>query len=156
MTNDIDFTNEDNSGDSQMEGFPLAEPGWHVAIITSAEKKETRDGKGAYLNLRIQIVEGDDKDCSWFHMINLWNKSEKAVKIARGQLSCYRQAVGKTLIKSSRELLDIPFRVSVGVKKGNQGYRDSNYTKDAEALAQKSNVAVKGISLEEDEVPSFS
>lgn len=161
MSDDVNFDNEDNSGEPQMEGFVLAPPGWYVSMIVGAEKKETKDKSGSYLNLQIQIVEGEYKGTTWWHMIHLWNASEKAKKIAKGQLASYRNAVGKTHISNSKELLNIPFRVSVGIQKGDQGYKDKNYTKDAEAMVQKKVVGVPAVSnvkqttIEEDEVPSF-
>lgn len=151
---------------ANMEGFPLAPPGWYPTMIIAGEKKETKAGSNFYLNLMIQIVEGDYKGTNWFHMLNLWNSNEKSVQIAKAQLNCYKRAVGKPGAKSSKELMNIAFRCSVGIQTGQQGYKDKNYTKDAEPYAAVPSsiqrvqpIVVVGnqvqVPLADDEVPSF-
>lgn len=162
--NDLAEFQGDNTP-AKMEGFPLAPPGWYPVMIIAGEKKATNAGDGYYANLQIQIIEGDYKGTTWFHMLNLWNKSEKSANIAKGQLNCYKDAVGKPAAKAIKELLNIPFLCSVGIKKGENGYRDSNCTKDAEPIKKATSVVQKSESqkvgnlvqtpLEEDEIPSF-
>ena len=41
------------------QAFELLPVGWYTAMITGSEMKATKAGDGEYLNLTIQIVEGE-------------------------------------------------------------------------------------------------
>lgn len=95
--------------------------GKYIAVITETEMKPTKAGGGKYLQLTFQIVDGDHKGRLVWARLNLENKSEMTVKIARGELSAICRAVGVMAPKDSVELHNIPLEINVGVKK-----RDDN------------------------------
>ncbi|MEL6740300.1 MAG: DUF669 domain-containing protein, partial [Planctomycetota bacterium] len=64
---------------------PIA-PGSYTAVITESETKPTKAGTGSYLQLTFQIVDGEHKGRLLWARLNLDNRSETAVKIARGEL----------------------------------------------------------------------
>lgn len=100
-----------------------------VAVITGSELKETRDGTGQYVNLKIEIIDGDYKGRVVFDILNIQNKNEKAMKIAYQTLAKICNAVGKTQIQSTEELHDIPMKIKIGVNK-QEGYDPSNKVKN--------------------------
>jgi hypothetical protein len=84
-----------------LEFEPLPE-GWYTLKIDTTEIKETRSGKGQYLKVEFSVEDNARKHWENF---NLWNPSEKAQQIARGQFSALCRAVGKLgLVKDSSEL----------------------------------------------------
>ena len=96
---------------AQFDDLPAGE---YVVIITGSDQKDTSDRTGQYIALEHQIVEGQYKGRKLFNNLNLWNRSEAAVKIANGTLEsiCRAQsrieAVGDTV-----ELHGIPMIAKV-------------------------------------------
>jgi hypothetical protein len=95
--------------------------GKYLAVISDSEYKPTKTGGGRYLQLTFQVIDGEHKGRLAWARLNLENKSEMTVKIARGELSAICRAVGVMQPKDSVELHNIPLEISVGLKK-----RDDN------------------------------
>ena len=95
--------------------------GKYLAVISESELKPTKTGGGKYLQLTFQIIDGEFKGRLVWARLNLENKSEMTVKIARGELSAICRAVGVMAPKDSVELHNIPLEINVGLKK-----RDDN------------------------------
>jgi len=89
--------------------------GEYKAIITESGFEETKAKDGEFLKLTLQIVEGKHEGRKLFDRLNLKNKSEQAVQIARGTLSAICRAVGKMTPKDSSELHNIPLTIKVAV-----------------------------------------
>ena len=75
-----------NNVDPDVGFDPLPASKYKVAI-TASEMKPTKNKKGSYLELEFTVLEGDCKDRKVWARLNLANPSEKAVQIARAQLS---------------------------------------------------------------------
>ncbi len=114
--NNFDATNVDPS--VALDPIPA---GKYLAAITDTEMKPTKAGGGKYLQLTFQVLDGEYKGRLVWARLNLENKSEMTVKIARGELSAICRAVGVMAPKDSVELHNIPLEISVGLKK-----RDDN------------------------------
>jgi hypothetical protein len=97
--------------------FGVIPAGDYEACICNSELKATKDGTGEYLNLEIQIVGGQYQNRKLFEKLNLRNKNEQAVQIAKGTLSAICRAVGVLTPNDSSELHNKTFRISVGVRK---------------------------------------
>jgi hypothetical protein len=95
--------------------------GKYIAVITETEMKPTKAGGGKYLQLTFQIIDGEHKGRLVWARLNLENKSEMTVKIARGELSAICRAIGVMQPKDSVELHNVPLEINVGLKK-----RDDN------------------------------
>jgi hypothetical protein len=87
--------------------------GTYVAVIESSEKKATRAGTGHYLELKIQIAEGQYKGRFIWDRLNLWNQNPTAVKIANQSLSAICRAVGIMTPGDSSELHNKPIAIVV-------------------------------------------
>jgi hypothetical protein len=79
--------------------------------------KATKDGTGQYLNLEIQIVGGQYQNRKLFEKLNLVNKNDQAVTIAKGTLSAICRAVNVLTPNDSSELHNKTFRISLTTKK---------------------------------------
>ena len=97
--------------------FEAIAPGQYTAIITESENKPNKAGTGSYLQFTFQIVDGEHKGRLLWARLNIENRSQTAVKIARGQLSALCRAVGVLQPRDSIELHNIPLTIKVGVKK---------------------------------------
>ena len=95
--------------------------GKYLAVVSESELKPTKTGGGKYLQLTFQIIDGEFKGRLVCARLNLENKSEMTVKIARGELSAICRAIGVMQPKDSVELHNVPLEINVGLKK-----RDDN------------------------------
>ena len=101
-------------------GFALIPKGEYTAIISSSEVKKTAAGDGEYLSLKFQICSGEFQNRTLFANLNLVNKNEQAVAIARGDLSAICRSVGVLTPKDSSELHNKPLTISIGIKADNR------------------------------------
>jgi len=95
--------------------------GKYLAVVSESELKPTKTGGGKYLQLTFQVIDGEFKGRLVWARLNLENKSEMTVKIARGELSAICRAIGVMQPKDSVELHNVPLEINVGLKK-----RDDN------------------------------
>ncbi|HMN39750.1 MAG TPA: DUF669 domain-containing protein [Phycisphaerales bacterium] len=91
--------------------------GKYIAVVSESELKPTKAGGGKYLQLTFQIIEGEHKGRLVWARLNLENKSEMTVKIARGELSAVCRAVGVMQPRDSVELHNVPLEINVGLKR---------------------------------------
>lgn len=94
---------------------------WYLAMIVESDKKSTKSGTGAYLQMKLVITQGEYKGRNLWIRLNLWNPNDQAVQIARSELSSICRAVGILKPKDSTQLHNIPMGIRVVVKK-----RDDN------------------------------
>lgn len=113
-----------DAGKEEPNNFDLVPPGDYDAVIVKSEAKKTKDGGGKYLNLQLQILNGKYQNRILFDLLNLWNASPEAVKIARGTLSAICRAVNVPTPKDTSELHNKPLRISVGIQKGSDDFPD--------------------------------
>ena len=93
--------------------FELITAGEYPAVITECEEKDTKDGKGKRLNLKIQILDGKYQNRVLFDGLNTVNASAMAQQIGRSQLKAVCIAINNPNPKDSSELLKKPL-ISVG------------------------------------------
>ena len=93
--------------------FEALPPGEYNAVIVESTMKPTKAGDGEYLELVLEVIDGDFQNRKLWARLNLKNPSEKAVQIARGQLSAICRAVGVMTPRDSTELHDKPLAVKV-------------------------------------------
>lgn len=105
---------------SQVEPTRAFEPvpaGKYVAVIVASEFKPTKSGTGQYLELRLQIVDGEHKGRQFWERLNLQNPNPTAVENAKGTLSAICRAVGVMAPQDSAELHDHPIQIKIVCKK---------------------------------------
>lgn len=109
--------------------YGVIPPGDYEACIVNSDMKATKDGLGQYLNLEIQIVGGQYQNRKLFEKLNLVNKNETAVTIAKGTLSAICRAVNVLTPNDSSELHNKTFRIAVGVRKNDYKGEMENHVK---------------------------
>lgn len=93
--------------------FEAVPAGRYEVMIVESEMKDTASGTGKYLQLNMVILGGDCEGRMLFARLNLVNQSDKAVQIARGQLSAICRAVNVLVPKDSTALHNLPLIVRV-------------------------------------------
>ena len=126
------MANLGNFNASEIEPQGSFEPipaGWYTAMIVDSEMKATKNGTGEYLQLRLDIIDGDHQGRVLFDRLNLNNQNQTAVEIAQRQLSAICRAVGVMQPQDSSDLHDKPLRVKVAIRPAGNGYEASNEVK---------------------------
>jgi hypothetical protein len=100
--------------------------GWYKAVITASEEKPTKAQTGSYLQMTVEIIEGEYAGRKVTERLNLNNPNSTAVDIAQRTLSAICRAVGVMTPRDSSDLHDKPFMVQVKVKPGDGQYGPNN------------------------------
>lgn len=103
--------------------------GWYKVVISEAVEKPTRANTGSYLQLQLDIIEGQHRGRKAFDRLNLNNPNATAVEIAQRTLSSICRAVGVPSPKHSHELCDKPMMVKLAVRPADGQYEASNDVK---------------------------
>lgn len=109
---------------AEREDFTPLPAGTYNAMVVASEMKATKDLKGEYLQLEIEVIDGANAGRKLFERLNLKNSNQQAVDIAYRTLAELTRAVGKVTIKDSEELHNKRLQVVVEVEQGKP------YTKD--------------------------
>jgi hypothetical protein len=109
------------------EPLPVGE---YTVVIESSALNPAKTGKGEYLQLVYNVVEGEFQGRKLFDRLNIRNDSEQAQKIAQSALSSICRAVGVMHPQTSEELHDKPFIVKVGIRPAKGEYGPSNAIKE--------------------------
>ena len=125
----MQFNNFNANDIPEQDSFEPIPAGWYTAMITESEEKPTKSGNGSYLQLRLDIINGEFENRVIFERLNLDNPNETAVQIAQRTLASICRAVGIMQPKSSDDLKDTPFMVQVGIQPASGNYEASNNVK---------------------------
>ena len=128
----IDFNAEEVEPQSDFSPLPV---GNYTVVITQSEMKPTKTGNGQYLQLTLQVVEGEYKNRLIFDRLNIQNPNSVAQQIAQKALSSICRAVGVMHPKDSEELHDKPFSVKIGIRPASGEYGESNIVKGYSSLS---------------------
>jgi hypothetical protein len=124
---DFDARNVKPLGDRS----PVPE-GIYDVVIMDAKWQTTRAG-GEMFVLQFEILDGPAKGRYLWSRMNLVNKSEKAVEIARAELSSVCRAIGIDVPEDDSDFMNKQLRVSVFIDE-NDYNRIQNYAAPGEAI----------------------
>jgi len=139
----VDLNGFDADQVPESEFAPLPE-GEYTAIITESEQKPTKAGDGSYVKLKIEIVDGEYKGRVLFENLNLQNKNEMAVSIAKRALADICLAVEVPRPTSTAQLHNKPMKISVKCEKRKDTDEIQNRIKKYLNLSGVSRVAPAG------------
>lgn len=127
--------NLDLTGDTVLSSRDPLPTGEYPVIITDSTVKTTKNGDGRYLELTLQVTDGEHKGRLLWDRLGLWYASEKAVEMARRTLKSITEAIGHPpAVAKSESLHDKPLIARVqhqqdmgyGPKNEVKGYRASS------------------------------
>lgn len=127
--------NFDASGVSPELGFETLPAGWYRAMIDESDVKPTKDGAGAYLQLRFSILDGWAAGRKVFIRLNIRNSNATTQEIALKALSAIAHAVNILHVQDSAQLHGIPLNIKLKVRKDKDGQYD-----DQNDIAQVKNI----------------
>jgi len=107
-------------------GFETVPAGWYNVAMDESSLKPTKDGAGAYLEARFNILDGQYHGRKLFARLNLQNSNQQTVEIAMKQLSAIGHAVGVLHIQDSSQLHGLPLKVKVKIRPASGDYEASN------------------------------
>ena len=107
-------------------GFELYPAGKYLVQIIASEMRPTKDGRGQYLYLELDILDGQFAGCKLFDRLNLVNDNPDTVDIAKRALSSICRATGQMQVKDSEQLHLIPMIADVRVRPPKGQYGESN------------------------------
>jgi hypothetical protein len=96
--------------------FDPLPPGRYPAVIVASEMKATKTGTGNYLEVVLEVIEGEHKGRRLWDRLNIKNPNAQAEQIAKATLSAICHAVGVLQPRDSSELHDLPLAVQVAVE----------------------------------------
>jgi len=108
------------------ETFSALPAGEYDVIIMSSDMKSTKAGDGKFLELQLQVLSGTYQNRRLFDRLNLVNKNDVAVQIAKGALSSICRAVNVLTPKDSSELHNKPLTAIVKVRKDLEGNQQND------------------------------
>lgn len=126
---DIDMNNVQPSDD--YSPIPVGE---YVATITASEVKQTKDLTGKYIKLEVTVIEGQFKNRKIFCNLNMWNKNEQAVSIAKREMASIKIATGQLTATDTAIFHGKPVKVTLGIKPADGGYEASNTIKSWKSM----------------------
>ena len=107
---------------------------WYKCVITDTEEKPNSKRTGSYLELKIEVIDGQYQGRLVFERLNLKNPNTTAVEIAQRSLSSICRAIGVNSPKDSADLRDKPMMVKLAVKPADGQYGASNEVKGYDAV----------------------
>ena len=116
-------------------------------LVHIAETEEKMSGAGnKYLNLKLQILDGEYKNRFLWDIVNLWHPKDNVREIAQQTMASICRATNTLKPATSEELHHKPLRVSISMETDSQ-YGDQNRVKKylPNDLAQSSKQTVERI-----------
>lgn len=124
----VDLSGFDASQVPEQQDFSALPEGQYLVAAIASEKKPTKAGNGAYLNITFDVINGPYKGRKLWARINLWNASAAAVDIAKRELGALCRAVGVMQPGDASKLHDKPLLITLGVELDDRG-RENNVIK---------------------------
>ena len=138
-------------------GFEVLPAGWYDAMIDESEMRPTKDGSGAYLQLRFSIMGGFANGQKVFQRLNLQNANQTAQDIAYSQLSAICHAIGVMQLQDSSQLHGQPMKIKLKIRKDKTGqYDDTNEISGYKNINEQVEMATKAVAGGFDAAPGFA
>ena len=104
---------------SDVDNYSVLPSGTYTAVIVASEYKQTKSGTGSYLELQLEIIDGQYQGRRVWDRLNLRNQNQTAVEIAMRTLASICKAIGIKTPRDSSELHNKPMSVKLVVKEYN-------------------------------------
>lgn len=101
--------------------------GWYDVMMEASEMKPTKDGTGAYLETKFNVIAPPvHAGKKVYARLNLRNQNATAQEIAYKQLSAICHAVGVLQVADSAQLHNLPLKVKLKLRKADGDYEANN------------------------------
>lgn len=106
--------------------FDAMPAGWYNVQIVGSEMKPTKDNLGQYMELTMQVLDGEHAGRKLFDRLNVVNNNPTAVEIAYKTLKSIYNAIGVARVNDSAELHGRPLKVKVKLRAKTAEYDATN------------------------------
>lgn len=130
---DMDFLGFDAETTQPMGDYSPIPAGMYRVLIMDSTWQKTKTG-GQMLVLKFEVIDGEHLGRHLWARLNLVNSSEKAVEIAKGELSAICRAIGVLQPRDTSELHNRPLLVKVVIESRNDNGEPTNRIKSYEGL----------------------
>lgn len=113
----------------------LLPKGWYPVVISSTTNKINKAGTGSYLELELQVVDGEYKGRRVWDRLNLDNPNQTAVDIAKASLSSICHAINELTPSSPEDLKDKPLEALIDIQPAKGEYSESNVIRGYQAIS---------------------
>lgn len=93
----------------QGKSFEPLPKGQYDVMIIKSDVKPTKAGTGHYIELEMQVIEGEYSGRRHWERLNVSNPNKQAEDIAKANLAAICEALGIEKINETEELHDQPF-----------------------------------------------
>ena len=130
----------------EAQNFDPIPAGLYTVQIEKCDATPTKDATGIYLNIQMRVHSGDYVNRTVFSMINIKNKSDKAVQIGLGQLRQLALACDIHTIRDTDDFINKIVDAKVKIQPAEDGYEAKNvvsaYLKSADAVSSMPTMSV--------------
>jgi hypothetical protein len=112
----------------------LLPKGWYTVVISNTTNKINKAGTGSYLELELQVVDGEHNGRRVWDRLNLDNPNQTAVDIAKASLSSICHAVGALTPRTPEDLKDKPLEALIDIQPAKGEYSESNVVRGYQAV----------------------
>jgi len=102
---------------AQPRSYGPLPPGDYPVVITRSDFKPTQAGTGHYIELEMQVTDGEHSGRRLWERLNVNNPNKQAEDIARAALGQLCEAVDVLDMEDTEQLHDIPFVISVEINR---------------------------------------
>jgi hypothetical protein len=128
----------DATGVKPAEGALGAIPaGWYNVVIAASEMKAAKAEGNYYLELQLQVIDGQYANRKVYTRLNICNANPVAQEIAYRELSAICHAVGLLQVGDSQQLHGLPFKVKVSVQAATGEYEAGNNVRAYKNINEK-------------------
>ena len=110
------------------DDFKPLPPGNYPVSIDYCDVRDTKKMNGEMLHLEFLVTEGNWQGRKLFDNLLLKHENPTAVEMGKKKIAALARAIGleKFKLNESRAFLNKPLVVDIEIKKGTDGYADSN------------------------------
>jgi Protein of unknown function (DUF669) len=119
----LDF---DTDGIEPMQPLGALPAGTYDFVIADTEIKESKSGRGSYLQVVSNVVGGEMDGRKLFDRFNIQHENKQAEEIGRRQLSALCHAIGLLQVADSDEMLGREFRAEVKIDRNKETGAEGN------------------------------
>lgn len=102
--------------------FKAIPAGTYTVILDDCEVKQTKSGTGEYINCKFKIIGGEYDDKILYHMFNIKNENQEAVKIGLSQLRTFMECAGIKDLKLKSVVELVGYKAMATVKNKTDSY----------------------------------
>jgi len=99
---------------------------WYTAMVVESDVADTSSGKGKVAKFTWEIVEGPHQGRRVFQNVNVINENPKAQEIGQRELAAIREGCGKTMVRDTSELHNIPCQIYVKIRPADGQFPEKN------------------------------